>query len=77
VKEYPSAEGEPYYPNPNVANEALYQRCKALTRRERRVFFTRRLAQYRYYTVDQVVAAAWSAARHICGVADEFTAEPA
>lgn len=58
VREYPTAEGEPYYPVPNPANEALFKRYEALAEAETDVYFIGRLAQYRYYNMDQVVAAA-------------------
>ena len=58
VREYPQAEGEPYYPIPRADNEALYQRYAALGEAEHGVSFVGRLAQYRYYNMDQVVAAA-------------------
>lgn len=58
VREYPQAEGEPYYPIPRKDNESLYQRYKALAAAETRTGFVGRLAQYRYYNMDQVVGAA-------------------
>ena len=58
VREYPQAEGEPYYPIPRADNEALYQRYAAWAEAEPAVSFVGRLAQYRYYNMDQVVAAA-------------------
>jgi len=58
VREYPQAEGDPYYPIPRPDNEALYQRYAALAEAEVGVSFVGRLAQYRYYNMDQVVAAA-------------------
>lgn len=58
VREYPMAEGEPYYPIPRPANEALFKRYEALAEAEPDVHFIGRLAQYRYYNMDQVVAAA-------------------
>lgn len=58
VREYPEAEGDPYYPVPRPENETLYQRYKALAKCEENVTFVGRLAQYRYYNMDQVVAAA-------------------
>lgn len=61
VREYPQSEGEPYYPVPRPENEALYQRYKALALSERNTLFVGRLAQYRYYNMDQVVAAALTA----------------
>lgn len=62
VREYPQAEGDPYYPIPRAENEALYKRYDALAKRESDVTFVGRLAQYRYYNMDQVVAAALKAA---------------
>ena len=58
VREYPQAEGDPYYPIPRPENEALFKRYKALADAETDVYFVGRLAQYRYYNMDQVVGAA-------------------
>lgn len=58
VREYPQAEGDPYYPVPRTENEALYKRYQALANQESNVIFVGRLAQYRYYNMDQVVGAA-------------------
>jgi UDP-galactopyranose mutase len=69
VREYPEAEGEPYYPIPRTENHELYQRYKALADGERHVYFVGRLAQYRYYNMDQVVAAALSLMGRTLGVA--------
>ncbi|WP_248883945.1 UDP-galactopyranose mutase [Acidithiobacillus acidisediminis] len=63
VREYPQDEGDPYYPVPRPENEALYQKYKSLAEQERNVSFVGRLAQYRYYNMDQVVAAALKSAR--------------
>ncbi len=65
VIEYPEAQGDPYYPIPNPSNEALYQRYKQLAHQEAGVTFVGRLAQYRYYNMDQVVGAALAAAQRI------------
>lgn len=56
--EYPSAEGDPYYPVPCPENQALYRRYAALAETARDVWFAGRLATYRYYNMDQVVAQA-------------------
>ncbi|TMQ05743.1 MAG: UDP-galactopyranose mutase [Deltaproteobacteria bacterium] len=56
--EYPCADGEPYYPVPNPASAALYQRYRALADATPGVHFVGRLATYRYYNMDQVVAQA-------------------
>jgi len=67
VREYPQADGDPYYPIPRAENEALFQRYEALAAREQNVTFVGRLAQYRYYNMDQVVGAALAAAQQIIG----------
>jgi UDP-galactopyranose mutase len=63
VREYPQATGDPYYPIPRPTNEALYQRYRALADRAAAVTFVGRLAQYRYYNMDQVIGAALTATR--------------
>jgi UDP-galactopyranose mutase len=70
VREFPCDGGDPYYPVPAAANEALYKRYEALAEAEPRTLFIGRLAQYRYYNMDQVVAAAL----HAC---DTLLAQPA
>jgi UDP-galactopyranose mutase len=65
VREYPQAEGEPYYPVPRTENEALYRRYEVLAEKETKVTFVGRLAQYRYYNMDQVVGATLAAARRL------------
>ena len=54
--EYAQAEGDPYYPVPRPENAATYQRYKALADSTPNVHFVGRLATYRYYNMDQVVA---------------------
>ena len=61
VREYPRAHGESFYPIPAADNEALYQRYKARAAATADVTFVGRLAQYRYYNMDQVVGAALAA----------------
>lgn len=61
VTEFPQDEGEPYYPVPRPANEALYKQYAALAGKEAKVTFVGRLAEYRYYNMDQVVGAALAA----------------
>ena len=58
VREYPTAEGEPYYPIPRRENNEIYQRYCVEAAKQRGTFFVGRLAQYRYYNMDQVVASA-------------------
>lgn len=58
VREYPEDDGDPYYPVPRPENQERYQRYHALAEGERDVLFVGRLAEYRYYNMDQVVARA-------------------
>jgi len=69
VREYPKAEGDPLYPIPRKENEALYRRYKAHADACTDVTFVGRLAQYRYYDMDQVVGAALAAAARIGALA--------
>jgi UDP-galactopyranose mutase len=57
VYEYPQAEGDPYYPIPRKENAELYRQYQALAD-ESGVHFVGRLATYKYYNMDQVVAQA-------------------
>jgi UDP-galactopyranose mutase len=58
VYEYPRGDGDPYYPVPRAENAALYERYRELTKAQPQVHFVGRLATYRYYNMDQVVAQA-------------------
>jgi UDP-galactopyranose mutase len=58
VFEYPKAEGDPYYPVPRPANQEQYQLYAAMAEQQDDVHFVGRLATYRYYNMDQVVAQA-------------------
>lgn len=61
VREYPTdyqAGNEPYYPIPQAPAQALYKRYAAMAEAEENVSFIGRLATYRYYNMDQVVAMA-------------------
>ena len=71
VREFPQDEGEPYYPVPRPDNEALYKKYAALAEQETQVAFVGRLAQYRYYNMDQVVGAALAVADQIVGARNE------
>ncbi len=65
VREYPTDEGDPYYPVPRPENDALFKRYDALAHRESDVTFVGRLAQYRYYNMDQCVGAALKASQSL------------
>ena len=56
VYEYPWDEGDPYYPVPRPENTELYKRYQLLAEAEQNTYFTGRLATYKYYNMDQVVA---------------------
>jgi UDP-galactopyranose mutase len=63
--EYPSAEGDPYYPIPRPENQALFKRYEALALAQPDVSFVGRLATYRYYNMDQVVGQALATYRRL------------
>jgi UDP-galactopyranose mutase len=63
--EYPSAEGDPYYPIPRPENQELFKKYEALADATPNVTFVGRLATYRYYNMDQVVGQALSAFRKL------------
>jgi len=56
VYEYPQAEGDPYYPIPRPENAEIYKKYQSLASTMTNTYFTGRLATYRYYNMDQVVA---------------------
>ena len=65
LREYPCADGVPYYPIPREQNEMLLRRYKARAAECPDVTFVGRLAQYRYYNMDQAVGAALAAAERV------------
>ncbi|MGZ5190077.1 MAG: UDP-galactopyranose mutase [Flavisolibacter sp.] len=58
VYEFPKAEGDPYYPVPRPENAELYKKYQKLADSMTNTFFVGRLATYKYYNMDQVVAQA-------------------
>jgi UDP-galactopyranose mutase len=73
VYEYPRGEGDPYYPVPRPENAELYKRYKALADATPGVHFVGRLATYKYYNMDQVVAQALALFRRIQGENERAT----
>jgi UDP-galactopyranose mutase len=63
--EYPSAEGDPYYPIPREENQALYKKYEALADETPGVTFVGRLSTYRYYNMDQIVGQALATFRRM------------
>jgi UDP-galactopyranose mutase len=60
VYEFPKAEGDPYYPVPRPENAEVYKQYQRLTLNMTNTYFVGRLATYKYYNMDQVVAQALS-----------------
>jgi UDP-galactopyranose mutase len=77
VYEYPEDDGEPYYPVPRPENAELYARYKALADATAGVRFVGRLATYRYYNMDQVVAQALATFKRIARGQEDDIAAPA
>ena len=75
VYEYPRAEGDPYYPVPRPENAELYKKYEALADAAQDVTFVGRLATYRYYNMDQVVAQALATFRRLQGQPEQGNAE--
>ncbi len=67
VFEYSRAEGDPYYPIPRPENNELYKKYQELAKQTNGVHFVGRLATYKYYNQDQVVAQALSVYAKISG----------
>ena len=65
VYEYPCDGGEPYYPVPRPENAQVYEKYRELAVATTGVYFCGRLANYRYFNMDQVVAQALHLFRNI------------
>jgi len=63
--EYPSAQGDPYYPIPRSENHDLFIKYQGLARDHPGVHFVGRLASYKYYNMDQVVGQALATFRRL------------
>jgi UDP-galactopyranose mutase len=82
VYEFPCSEGDPYYPVPRAENASIYRRYETDAEQLNDVSFIGRLASYRYYNMDQVVAQALAAfkrgvaqaPRAVCAAAEAVTA---
>ncbi|HZY16938.1 MAG TPA: UDP-galactopyranose mutase [Ramlibacter sp.] len=77
VYEYPRAEGDPYYPVPRPENAELYRKYEAEADAMANVTFVGRLATYKYYNMDQVVAQALTAFKRLQEKHAEADAEAA
>jgi UDP-galactopyranose mutase len=76
VYEFPASEGDPYYPVPTPENAALYRRYAELAAATNKVHFVGRLATYKYYNMDQVVAQALTLVKQL-SAAPEFQVKAA
>jgi UDP-galactopyranose mutase len=68
VYEFPQAEGDPYYPIPRAENAEIYAKYKSLADARNDVHFVGRLATYKYYNMDQIVAQALTVYGKIVGM---------
>jgi len=48
-------DGDPYYPVPNEENKALYARYQSMAEKEKDVTFVGRLANYKYFNMDETI----------------------
>lgn len=62
---------EPYYPINDAQNSSLYAKYKALAEEQDKVIFGGRLGEYRYYDMDQVIAAALKKSAELLAGSDE------
>ena len=53
--EYPTDDGDPYYPIPRPENQALYKQYRSAAEQLPNVWFAGRLGAYQYLNMDQVV----------------------
>jgi UDP-galactopyranose mutase len=65
VYEYPTDDGDPYYPVPRAENTEMYKKYEELAKQTSNVWFVGRLATYKYYNMDQVTAQALTVYRKI------------
>jgi UDP-galactopyranose mutase len=59
---------EPYYPINDKQNNTLYSEYKKMADKEINVIFGGRLGEYKYYDMDQVITAALTKFKELCGV---------
>jgi UDP-galactopyranose mutase len=76
VYEFPQDEGDPYYPVPRSENAELYKKYQALAEATPDVYFAGRLATYKYYNMDQVVAQALALFQKITSAEEVVIATP-
>jgi UDP-galactopyranose mutase len=65
VREYTTADGDPYYPVPTDKNKEIYEQYRHLAEKEEGVYFVGRLANYKYYNMDAAIENALNACEQI------------
>ncbi len=68
TKEYPAKwnkESEPYYPVNDQKNNALYEKYKEHSKKDKNIIFGGRLGRYAYFDMDKVIMSALEAAKEI------------
>ena len=55
AKEFPTWDGEPYYPVPTDANRERYDKYRKYAEQSKDVIFAGRLANYKYFNMDQAI----------------------
>lgn len=73
VKEYTTDEGDPYYPVPNERNQRIYERYRAEAEALEDVYFVGRLANYKYFNMDQAFHNALQLFEQLEGDCSELT----
>jgi UDP-galactopyranose mutase len=71
--EFPTAEGDPYYPVPCTESADLYRKYRELADGTPGVHFVGRLATYKYYNMDQVAAQALTLYDRLTGQRESLT----
>ena len=63
--EYKANETEPYYPVNDKENTKIYSKYKKLADKEKNIYFGGRLAEYKYYNMDQIILSALNKVKEI------------
>ncbi len=61
---------EPYYPINDERNDKLYAKYKEFARNEKNIIFGGRLAEYKYYDMDDVIESSISSFKHATELAE-------
>ncbi|MBF0472785.1 MAG: UDP-galactopyranose mutase [Nitrospirae bacterium] len=67
AREYPTNEGEPFYPMPMTYAHDIYRKYELEAMKLNGVYFVGRLAEYRYYDMDMVIKRALDVFKVIAG----------